>query len=212
MKTLAYISGFSILLPVWFGLRNYRFATTPFRIIIFYFLVCMVTEGVSMYMGYRRINNNLVADLFYISEGLLLITFFYFIYAEHEFRIPAFILAAVYLIYGCYSSFIDPGPAVYNSNFRAGESLMVQALSAYALIKISRQEDLQLTVNPGFWITSGFFLYFSVNIAVFLTATFLFENNTSMMKKTWLIHSIVNIGANLIFTFGLSCIPQRQLR
>ena len=185
-------------------------ATRPFRIIIFYFLLCLVTEGVSMYLSFNKVNNSLVADLFYITEGLILIIFFYLIYNESEFHIPAIIIATVYVVYGCYSTFIDPGYMIYNGNYRAGESLMIQALTAYALIKISREEDLKLMNNPGFWISAALFIYFSVNIAVFITATFLFENNVTLMKKTWMIHSIVNIGANLIFTFGLSCIPERQ--
>ena len=163
-----------------------------------------------MYLSFNKVNNSLVADLFYITEGLILIIFFYLIYNESEFHIPAIIIATVYVVYGCYSTFIDPGYMIYNGNYRAGESLMIQALTAYALIKISREEDLKLMNNPGFWISAALFIYFSVNIAVFITATFLFENNVTLMKKTWMIHSIVNIGANLIFTFGLSCIPERQ--
>lgn len=212
MITLAYISGFSILLPAILGLLKFKYAENGLRLIICYFLFCLVIEGITMYMTFIKMNNNAVADFFYIAEGLILITFFYMMYDESEFRIPAIILATVYVIYGCYTTFIDPGYMVYNSNYRAAESLMIQALTAYALLKISNQENLEVMKHAGFWISAGFFIYFSVNLVVFISATFLFADNIALMRKTWMIHSIVNIGANIIFTFGLLCIPPRQPR
>ncbi|MDQ3049770.1 MAG: hypothetical protein M3Q95_02675 [Bacteroidota bacterium] len=212
MKTLAYISGFSILLPAITGLLKFPQAGKAMRVIIGYLLICLMVECIAMYMNSIKMNNNLVGDLFYITEGLIFISFFYLVYDEKEFAIPAVLLALVYFAYGLFTTFVDPGYLEYNGNFRAAESLMIQALTAYALIKISKQENLQLLQNPEFWISAGLFIYFSVNIAVFFTAEFLFENNVMLMRKTWLIHSVVNIFANLIFTFGLICIPVSQRR
>lgn len=212
MKTLAYISGFSVLLPAITGILKFSHAGKAMRVIISYLLICLMVECIAMYMNSIKMNNNLVGDIFYITEGLLFIYFFYLVYDEREFAIPALLLALVYFTYGLYTTFIDPGYLEYNGNFRAAESLMVQALTAYALIKISKEENLQLLQNPEFWISAGLFIYFSVNIAVFFTAEFLFENNVMLMRKTWLIHSVVNIFANLIFTFGLLCIPVSHRR
>lgn len=158
-------------------------------------------------MSFYKINNNLIADFFYLSEGLILIAFFYRVINEKEFYIPALFLSFSYLIYGLYTTFIDPGPESYNSNFRTGESLILQAISAYSLIKISKKEDINLTKDTSFWLSSGIFIYFSVNLVIFFTATFLFEDKVYTMSKTWIIHSIINIIANIIFTFGLLLLP-----
>jgi len=212
MKVLAYISAFSVLIPAFYGLIKFNHADKAVRMMIYYIFFCVLLEGLTLSLTSLQINNALIADIFYMIEGVFLITFFYFVYAESEFRIPALLLAVIYLGYGFYTTFVSPGYLVYNSNYRAAESLMVQALTAYALVKISKQENLQLMQNPEFWISTGFFIYFSVNIAVFITANFLVENDLTMMRNTWMIHSLVNIGANLIFTFGLSCIPRQQHR
>ncbi len=157
-------------------------------------------------------NNSLLGDIFYITEGILLIGFYYFFYEEKEFLFPAIVIGIAYFSYGMYTSVIDPGPWVYNANFRAGESLMVQALSAYALIRISKEEGVKPMSNPGFLISAGFFIYFSVNIVVFITGSVLFENNVYLMKSTWFIHSFTNIIANVLFAYGLTCIPSSQSR
>lgn len=192
------------------GLLKYRSATKPFKLIIIYFLVCLVTEGFATSMSMMKMNNSLVGDIFYIIEGIILLGFYYLVFGEKEFFIPAIIIGIAYVIYGLYTSAIDPGPWVYNANFRAGESLMIQALSAYALIRISKEEDVHLLSHPGFWISSGFFIYFSVNIVVFVSASFIVEGNIFLTKHTWFIHSLVNLLAYIIFTFGLLCIPSLQ--
>jgi len=192
------------------GLLRYKSATKPFKLIIFYFLVCLITEGIATSMSLMKLNNSLVGDIFYITEGILLLAFYYLVFGEKEFFIPAIIIGMAYLIYGIYTTTIDPGPWVYNANLRAGESLMIQALSAYALIRISKEEDVHIFSHPGFWISSGFFIYFSVNIAVFVSAMFIVEGNVFLTKHTWFIHSIVNLLSNIIFTFGLLCIPSLQ--
>lgn len=202
-------AGFSIL-PALVGFFKFKSAGITFRLIIFYFILCLIVEYSSIIMSFYKVNNNLMADFFYLAEGLILIAFFYRIINEKEFYFPAIFLSFSYMIYGMYTTFIDPGPASYNSNFRTGESLILQAISAYSLIKISKKEDIQLTKDSTFWIASGIFIYFSVNLVIFFTATFLFEDKIYTMSKTWIIHSIINIIANIIFTFGLLCLPSVQ--
>jgi len=145
-------------------------------------------------------------------EGLALISFFYLVFDEKDFFYPSIILAISYLGYGLYTTILDPGPMAYNSNFRTGESLLIQALSAYALVRYSKSNTINILKDPGFWISVGLFIYYSVNIAIFFTATFLIDDSTYVMSKTWIIHSVVNILVNLIFTFGLTCIPSKQPR
>lgn len=186
---------------------KYRSATKTFRVICIYFFICLLTELISIPLSINKINNALLGDIFYIIEGLLLIGFYYLSYREKEFLGPAILIAVAYFLYGLYSTIIDPGPWIYNANFRAGESLMVQMLSAYSLIRISKEEDIQPLNHPGFWISTGFFIYFFVNISVFITGTVLFEDNNQLMKSTWFIHSYTNMLVNVIFAYGLFCIP-----
>lgn len=212
MKTLAYFSAAISIVPALAGLIKYQSAGKLTRLIIFYFFLCATVEAFSLYMNYNSINNNLLADIFYMLEGLLLISYFYLIFNERDFFYPSIILAIAYLGYGLFTTIIDPGPMAYNSNFRTGESLIVQAMSAYALIRYSKMENLNLVKDTGFWIAAGLFIYFSVNVAIFFTATFLIDESTYVMRKTWIIHSVVNTLVNLIFTFGLTCIPSKQPR
>ena len=212
MKTLAYISAISSLAPFIVGIIKLKSAGKEFRLIIFYFIVCVVVECISFYLNSNKINNNLLADIFYIAEGLALISFFYLIFKEKDFFYPAIILSVAYLGYGLYTTIFDPGPYAYNSNFRTGESLIIQALSAYSLVRYSKSDKINILNDSGFWIAVGLFIYFSVNIAIFFTATFLIDDSTYVMSKTWIIHSVVNTLVNLIFTFGLTCIPSKQPR
>ncbi|MBL0340672.1 MAG: hypothetical protein IPP71_06970 [Bacteroidetes bacterium] len=207
MKTLAYISAAFALFPAITGLIRFRMCPRPFKLIAVYFLVALMAEIAASTMAYYGMNNNLLGDIFYIVEGLFLISFFYLFYAEEEFLYPAIIIAIAYLLYGVYTTVVDPGPWLYNPVFRTAESLLVQALAAYALIRISKEEGIEPSKHPGFWIATGFFIYFSVNMTVFITATVLFADNIPLMKSTWFIHSCSNILVNLLFAYGLFCIP-----
>lgn len=147
MKTIAYISASFAILPAVVGMFKYRSATKTFRVICIYFFICLLTELISIPLSINKINNALLGDIFYIIEGLLLIGFYYLSYREKEFLGPAILIAVAYFLYGLYSTIIDPGPWIYNANFRAGESLMVQMLSAYSLIRISKEEDIIQPLN-----------------------------------------------------------------
>jgi tryptophan-rich sensory protein len=164
-----------------------------------------------MFIVYHKGNNNLLADVFYLLEGVLLITFYYLSFKEKEFKIPSIILLVGYITFGIYTSFFDPGPELYNSTFRTGESLIIQALSGYSLVRISKQTEKPLIKNPEFWFSAGFFTYFSVGIAIFFTATFIFDESKHFMVKTWIIHSVVNIMANFVFAYGLFCLPSKKI-
>ena len=211
MKTIAYISSVISFLPAVIAVLKLKSAGTKFRLILLYFILCCITEVCSLIIISNHGNNNLLADIFYLTEGLLLITYYQLTFNEKEFRYPYYLLFGSYLLFGLYTTLVDPGPEAYNSTFRTGESLIIQALAGYSLIRISKQSDFSLMKNPEFWFSAGFFTYFSVGIAIFFTATFIFDESKHFMVKTWIIHSVVNIMANFVFAYGLYCIPSKKI-
>jgi hypothetical protein len=73
-------------------------------------------------------------------------------------------------------------------------------------VQILRQaEYMYLEKTPFFWLTSGYLVYFSGTLLLFLFARLIFENDPGGYH--WNIRQFLQIGLNMIYvvTFWLGC-------
>jgi len=77
---------------------------------------------------------------------------------------------------------------------------------AYFYQLLNRQEFIHIEKQGLFWINAGVLFYFSINLFLFM----LFKRIISAhLEEYYMIHNIVNIIANILYSVGLLCKPQK---
>ena len=96
----------------------------------------------------------------------------------------------------------------YPSLSNTALSIIVTCFSLlYFYELLTRQEFVHIEKQALFWINAGMLFYFAINIFVFM----LFKRILSEHQESlYVINNITNIVANILFTVGLLCKPQRQ--
>jgi hypothetical protein len=86
-------------------------------------------------------------------------------------------------------------------------SLLLIVLSlSYFYQLLTRQEFIHIDKQGLFWINAGVLFYFSINIFLFM----LFNKISKSAQADFnMIQSITNIIANLLYSVGLLCKPQK---
>lgn len=211
MKELAYCSSVIGILPGILSLILVKRHSIELSVLKLYFIISALTEITTSLLAYYKMNNNVIADSFYLAEGILIGLYFYnLLHKQHR---SLFVIAGIlYSLLALYTSLVSPGMEAYNSTLRTVESILMQILSGIGLIHITIRHSTHLVKNPHFWFTSALFIYFTVNITLFYSSYFLIKNSRSELLQIWTIHSIINIMANILFCIGLIRIKTRHAR
>ena len=71
---------------------------------------------------------------------------------------------------------------------------------------LSRQEFTYIEKQGMFWINSGVLFYFAINIFLFMLYN---DIKPTQRNDYYMMQSVTNIIANLLFSVGLLCKPQK---
>jgi hypothetical protein len=210
-STLNFISALSVIFPLASGISRYKILGKEYYILLIFFFVSFLVELTATILNFQSVNNLWLGNIFSLAE-----CFFWGIIIRAWFppgKIRVLILIFLFLFFSvwCYSTFIQLGLFQFNNYMRAVESVVFIFLSCFLLFNVSLDTSEIIFKNPKFWFGSGLLIYFSLNLIVFGTVNFVLSNHTQLMIKTWVIHSITNIIANLLFTTGFLCIKRKMI-
>jgi len=77
---------------------------------------------------------------------------------------------------------------------------------AYFYQLLNRQEFIHIEKQGLFWINAGVLFYYSINLFLFML---LRKIIAAHLEDYFMIHIVTNIIANILFTVGLLCKPQK---
>lgn len=111
----------------------------------------------------------------------------------------AIILPAAFLVFSIIDAFYIENLDSLNSLPRGIEGLIVIAISVFFFYRLfNSEENFDLLKYPYFWLFSGWLIYFSGTFFLFI------YNNMAGFTITFpVIHSVLNILLNLVFTYTL---------
>ncbi len=211
MSTAAALDVFSTasgILPVIAALVNYKQLDKTLKIAALFFLISLLVDLLAALTTQLQVTNNMpLIHLFTVIS----ILFFTAIYYNAFFR-P--LLKKVILVLSGFAMLI----VIFNLAFIEGiweyPSISITVLSvlliffslAYFYELLNRQEFIHIEKLGIFWINAGVLLYFAINIFLFM----LYKQFSDEHKKDiYMIHNTTNIIANVIYTVGLLCKPQK---
>jgi hypothetical protein len=200
-----YVSTASGLFPVIAFIYNYRYLDRIAKVIGVFFILSAVSDILLRLLQEWGVNNNYpVIHIFVIIN----IIFFGFIYYKAFFikrlKIVTVIMSVIALIITVY---FTKDILVYPSESNTASSIIFIILSLiYFYQLLSRQEFVHIEKQGLFWFNAGVLFYFSVNIFLFMLFNQIPEHDR---PSYYIINSITNIIANLLYTTGLLCKPPK---
>ncbi len=203
-----YLAQYSILVPLIMGLLRYKYLSKPYRWVLLFVIIGLITEilaKVGAYFG----NNFYVAHLDSIGQGLTLIPFFYLSFpslkVRHALKV-AFVL--LFLVEIFEISFIT-GIYNYNSITRSYLSILMSVLSFQYLRNLGKNEVLvDIHRHPMFWFCLAILLYFFANFLIFFFGFQLGQSSMLDFLLAHRIHLITLILSRVMLAIGFWRVPK----
>ncbi|SDP99629.1 hypothetical protein SAMN05428975_5094 [Mucilaginibacter sp. OK268] len=204
--TLDVISTVSGVFPVLAALYNYKRLDKVLKIAAIFFLVESFFDPIMWILpGLWGISNNMPLMHINIIVTVIFFTVIYYkLFLKSSFKKITIILAVITLAITFYYNF---NMLEYPSVSRTAEGIMMIMLSLfyfYQLLNPLKYVDIE---KQGlFWINAGVLFYFAVNIFLFMIFT---RIPLGDRPNYYIINSVTNIIANILYSIGLLCKPQK---
>ena len=205
---LVYISVASDILPLLAALYNYKQLDRVLKLFVLFCLVSFSFDLLETILSNFQVRNNF--PLFHLYD-LLAVIFFAVIYYRAFYK-P--ILKKVTLVLGCVAMVAVICFAALRENIWTYPSisntvlciLMIVLSLAYFYQLLTRQEFVHIEKQGLFWVNAGVLFYFSINIFLFMLYNKISQN---VRNDYYMIQSGTSIIANLLYSVGLLCKPQK---
>ncbi|SDE13526.1 hypothetical protein SAMN05216464_10477 [Mucilaginibacter pineti] len=203
--TLAFVSTMSGFIPVLAALYNYKHLDKVLKIAALFFLISCTFDPIMWIMVNLGEKNNMPMMHVNVATSLVFYTLIYYCLFNNAVlkKVTLAIAAITLTIMLAFNHDIHQYPTV--SNTALSISLIVLSLIYfYQLLNPLKFVDIE---KQGlFWINAGVLFYSSVNIFLFMILT---QIPVDVQKNYLVINSITNIIANILFSVGLLCKPQK---
>ncbi len=187
------------------GFINFKFLTTPVKKILVLILITLFIELVSAYLDFSKNQTyiNYVYFAFALIENIVISNVFIY---ELNKRKLFFIISIVIQINLLLILFSTP------LNLLMTKVILIQGLWVifltllyfYNLLK--KDEYTPLISLPLFWISVGYFVYFTSTILLHYSISYLYKINEDLADRTFiLINGIANIIMYCLITFSFIC-------
>jgi hypothetical protein len=203
----AIVSQVSLLLPIIAGWVYYRKLTSPFRVLFYFFLLCI---GFEIQAAATRIiyNNNMPGlHLFSVVQFLVFSTVYYQHFsAQIVLRRLIFINAVIAFIIALADAlFID---GIMNSN-TLSRSYAAVSMVVYTLIylyQLFQQEPIHNNrYDSMFWFTIAVLIYFGNNWLYFMLRRYLLANAREIETLSYYLYLSLNIIAHFLYAQSFRC-------
>lgn len=187
------------LVPFVVGICIWERLSRELKILWIFFLLTVLTDVLVVYLAVNKMTNIWLFSIFTILEyGFLVYVFSCWEGRELVKRALQFSLIIFATIWLCLRLAGIPGAEIYYYG-KLVESVVLVALSVHLLYTVNKSGVASLLKSAHFWFGSGVLLYFAGNVMLFALNIFI---ETRFISSFWLIHSGLNIVANLCYTGG----------
>ncbi len=207
-KLLIHLSALSVLFPIYVSLSRYNGYDRLGRSLVSFLYVSALFDLAGLTTFHYKVNNLPLFHLFTLIELL----FFGWLYAQAFEQIwlsnivnGLTVLVAAFIV---YKALLPDGMWRFNSVSKTAESVYLIVLSLLLFRQLLLQREVMfLDRHPLFWLNSGVLLYFAGNLFVFMLQHAI-AGSAQKGYVYGIVHSGINILANLLFGIALLCRPR----
>jgi len=203
--TLVLLSTISGFFPVITALYNYKQLDKVLKIAALFFLLASFFDPVMWLLAKSGSKNNMWMLHLNVVLSLFFYTLIYYkLFTKAIYKKITIALAIITLVIMMwFNRSLDEYPSVSNTTLSV-QMIMLSLLYFSQLLNPLTFVDIE---KQGlFWINAGVLFYSSVNIFLFMIFT---QIPIEDQHNYYIINSITNIIANILFSVGLFCKPQK---
>lgn len=202
------LSALSVLLPIGAAGLRYRSHDGVLRLLAWFMFISGLFELILFITSVLSVQNNLPITHVFAAVNLLFLSTLYY-RTLHGRLLRRFIglTTGLNLVFILYNALLPGSIWRFPSRPFTVQSALFIGLALLYFYQLLRQPAATaLAAQPLFWINAGVLLYFSGNLFVFMLRNWLLlATPSSAHGSYWLIHSAMNILANLLYAVGLLC-------
>ena len=208
-EVLTDISVISGLFPVVAALYNYRHLDSVLKLMALFCLLSIIPDFAGLITTHLKIVFN---SLFLIHLFDIMAVIFFTLIYQRAFYKPVF--KKMTLIFGITSFAALIFNVIFIESIWSYPSVSNTILSVFLIILslvyfyelLSRQEFTYIEKQGMFWINSGVLFYYAITIFLFMLYM---KINYADRSTYYMMQSVMNIIANLLYSVGLLCKPQK---
>jgi len=206
---LMYSAVASGVLPLVAASYNYSRLDRVLKIMTAFCVVSVISDLASLIASHFIVvyNTNFIMHLFDMVAVVFFTMIYCYVFYKPFLKRVTLLLGGISLALMIINDLFIEGIKVYPSISNTVLCLLLVPLSLiYFYQLLTRQEFVHIEKQALFWINAGVLFYFSVNIFLFML-----WNKISQADKPeyYMVQSVTNIIANLLYSVGLLCKPQK---
>jgi hypothetical protein len=192
-----------------------QLSTRRLKITAAFFVLCLVSELISLLVGTLTGNNMIVANTFIFLELIFWCFFFHDLLKNKipgwVFIIIIFLMAAIWINHAVSFSLHSQ-----NALFSILEASILIFFSAFYLLILSKSSITPIQKVPEFWFVAGALIYFTCSFIALGVSRYLLSINESLMLDSFsrsymFFYAIINILANIIYSKAFLCISTKKI-
>lgn len=196
-----YISAYSILAPTLVGAIVFIGLNKQLKALYALVAITVVFEFVAIAIVAKGMNNMWMMHSYSYVEYTVIVSIFFSITYSKIVRAVLISLTIVFFAFSVFNLIYFESLNEFNSNQRYVEGIAILAMCVmYFGELLFVAEYSYLEKNPFFWLASGYLIYFAGTLFLFLFNKNLHKQD---LNSYWILHGILNIWLNLIYTVTL---------
>jgi len=184
--------------------RKYSKLSPELKVITYYLVLSALTEILAALLAAVNKNNLPLLHIYTILQFVLIARFYGIVLAGFVPRNLIRYSAYFFIIFSILNSLFLQTIFTNNTYARTLESLLVITFSLtlfYRIISEMRIEKLE--DSPVFWINTGFLIYFSSTIFLFVMSNFILPLNKTLNVYLWGVHAFISSFHYILIAIGL---------
>jgi hypothetical protein len=189
----------SSIVPATFGLLMFNKLNKTLRFLSVFCIVFCIVDLVFSILGKNGIHNIFIMHLTTPVEFAMILHLFVLIAFNKSKILLEFVAIIIFVIICSFNTYYLQSINVPNSLARGTEAVVIITLCVNFYYQIFKSDqNINLIQYPYFWLVSGFLIYFSGTLFLFVVT-----NNKEFNITYPAIHSVLYIILNLVYTYVL---------
>jgi len=206
---LSQVSGYSILLPLTMGIFRLSTLRKELKTLLLFIFIAAAFELITIYMASIEVESISLFPIYILIEFFFFVVIYRMVLVSDLWKRVILYSAIVFAILFVLNLFFFWESDKMSSYIRSLESILIIVFTlAYFYQAIENLLVPSLNQDPMFWVNTALLVYFSGNLIFFIISNYLLEQSRQLLMEAYLIHSILIIIRNLLFTIGLWMKPQ----
>lgn len=199
---VSYIVPLSILIPILFGLLNFKSATIGSRLLFYYLIASGLINFAAIIMAEFGIKNLPLLHVYTVVETILILSYLRTLFVETLIKkIMGFVIILFPILCVLNFTFLQ---SIYsfNTHTRPLEAILITFACFLYLYKSGFTENW--ISKPSSWFNMGILIYFPVACIIFIVSNYMVfvTKNRAMNLHVWHLHAALVLVMYLIWARG----------